>query len=168
LGQLEFGIYNDDHEAASVEQPGITVSMAIKYSNFLGKQVLVTLMKMIGTRAMVLTTATGLTSTKPMMQSPKLTTIFTLSLYPFPELTNLSLPKTKCNFLQHYFINTRYKGTYRYGMHGEWEDGVYPKIQHIPSGRRGSKQLGIGLPDNRWQPRSEMWISRIDMQNRRA
>jgi hypothetical protein len=116
MGQLEVGIYNDDHEAASVEQPGITVSMAIKYSDFLGKQVLVTLMKMIWTRVMVLTTATGLTSTKPMMQSPKLTTIFTLSLYPFPELTNLSLPKTKCNFLQHYFINTRYKGTYQYGM----------------------------------------------------
>jgi len=54
-----------------------------------------------------------------------------------------------------------------YGMlHGEWEGGIYPTIQYLPSGRRGSKQLGIGLPDNRWRPRSEIWVQGLDIMTR--
>jgi hypothetical protein len=51
-----------------------------------------------------------------------------------------------------------------YGMlQDEWEGGVYPAIQMIPSGRRGSKQLRIGLPHNRWRSRSELWVQALDI-----
>lgn len=51
-----------------------------------------------------------------------------------------------------------------YGMlRDEWEGGVYPTIQIIPSGRRGSKQLRIGLPDNIWSPRSKLWVQALDI-----
>jgi hypothetical protein len=61
-----------------------------------------------------------------------------------------------------------------YGMlQDEWEGGIYPTTQAISSGRRGSKQLMIGLPDNIWRPRSELWVQALDIlirlvQNRRG
>jgi hypothetical protein len=56
-----------------------------------------------------------------------------------------------------------------YGMlWDEWEGGVYPTIQMIPSGQRGSKQLRIGLPDNRWRSRSELWVQALDIMIRLA
>ena len=45
----------------------------------------------------------------------------------------------------------------------EWENGLYPTIQAIPSGRRGSRQLEIGLPDPIWRPRSEKWVQALDI-----
>jgi len=54
-----------------------------------------------------------------------------------------------------------------YGMlRGEWENGIYPTIQVIPAGRRGSKQLEIGLPDIIWRPRSETWVRGLDIVNK--
>ena len=51
-----------------------------------------------------------------------------------------------------------------YGMlPEEWEDGLYPTIQVIPTGRRGSKQLEIGLPDTIWRSRSELWVRALDV-----
>jgi hypothetical protein len=53
-----------------------------------------------------------------------------------------------------------------YGMlRGEWEDGIYPTIQVIPAGRRGSKRMEIGLPDIVWRPRSEVWVRALDIMN---
>jgi hypothetical protein len=45
----------------------------------------------------------------------------------------------------------------------EWENGSYPAIQMLPSGRRGSKQLEIGLPNIVWHPRSTMWVRALDI-----
>ncbi len=45
----------------------------------------------------------------------------------------------------------------------EWEYESYPTIQAILSGRRGSKRLEIGLPDNIWRPRSEKWVRALDI-----
>ncbi|KAJ6455394.1 hypothetical protein C8R45DRAFT_1188039, partial [Mycena sanguinolenta] len=39
----------------------------------------------------------------------------------------------------------------------EWEDGVYPSYEILKSGRRGSKQLRVALPDAIWRPRAERW-----------
>ncbi|KAJ7094250.1 hypothetical protein C8R43DRAFT_1092450 [Mycena crocata] len=39
----------------------------------------------------------------------------------------------------------------------EWADRVYPSFEILKSGRRGSKQLRIALPDDIWRPRAEMW-----------
>ncbi|KAJ7137897.1 hypothetical protein C8R44DRAFT_606958, partial [Mycena epipterygia] len=39
----------------------------------------------------------------------------------------------------------------------EWENGVYPSFEILKSGRRGSKQLRVALPDSIWRPRAEMW-----------
>ncbi|KAJ7720708.1 hypothetical protein B0H16DRAFT_1666429 [Mycena metata] len=39
----------------------------------------------------------------------------------------------------------------------EWVDGVYPTFEILKSGRRGTKQLRVALPDSIWRPRAEMW-----------
>jgi len=53
-----------------------------------------------------------------------------------------------------------------YGMlSDEWENGVYPTIQVIPVGHRGSRQLDIGLPDIIWRPRSQVWVRALDIMN---
>jgi len=39
----------------------------------------------------------------------------------------------------------------------EWEDGVYPSVEVIWSGRRGTKELTISLPDFLWRPKAELW-----------
>ncbi|KAJ7092825.1 hypothetical protein B0H15DRAFT_776999, partial [Mycena belliarum] len=39
----------------------------------------------------------------------------------------------------------------------EWENGVYPAFEIIRSGRKGSKELRVALPDSIWRPRAEMW-----------
>ncbi|KAJ6624168.1 hypothetical protein B0H10DRAFT_1785093, partial [Mycena sp. CBHHK59/15] len=39
----------------------------------------------------------------------------------------------------------------------EWEDGVYLTYEILRSGRRGTKELRIALPDSIWRPRAEMW-----------
>ncbi|KAJ7291322.1 hypothetical protein C8J57DRAFT_1044858, partial [Mycena rebaudengoi] len=40
---------------------------------------------------------------------------------------------------------------------GEWEDGVYPSYEILKSGRRGTKQLRVALPDSIWRPHAERW-----------
>ncbi|KAF7335795.1 hypothetical protein MVEN_02235500 [Mycena venus] len=39
----------------------------------------------------------------------------------------------------------------------EWDEEGYPAFEILKSGRRGSKQLRIALPDDIWRPRAEMW-----------
>jgi len=39
----------------------------------------------------------------------------------------------------------------------EWEDGVYPSVEVIRSGRRGTKELTVSLPDFLWRPKAELW-----------
>ncbi|KAJ7734873.1 hypothetical protein B0H16DRAFT_1767027, partial [Mycena metata] len=39
----------------------------------------------------------------------------------------------------------------------EWEDGIYPAFEILESGRKGSKELRVALPDRLWRPRAEQW-----------
>ncbi|KAJ7585596.1 hypothetical protein C8J56DRAFT_788316, partial [Mycena floridula] len=39
----------------------------------------------------------------------------------------------------------------------EWDDGMYPSFEIIESGRKGSKELRVDLPDIVWRPRAGRW-----------
>ncbi|THU94738.1 hypothetical protein K435DRAFT_667877, partial [Dendrothele bispora CBS 962.96] len=53
-----------------------------------------------------------------------------------------------------------------YGMHPEeWEHNVYPSYYTIRSGRKGSQELRVELPDLVWRPRSVMWVQALDVYN---
>ncbi|KAK6981346.1 hypothetical protein R3P38DRAFT_2396312, partial [Favolaschia claudopus] len=39
----------------------------------------------------------------------------------------------------------------------EWEGEMYPAFEIIKSGRKGSKELRVALPDSIWRPRAELW-----------
>ncbi|KAJ7232092.1 hypothetical protein C8J57DRAFT_1091364 [Mycena rebaudengoi] len=39
----------------------------------------------------------------------------------------------------------------------EWENGSYPAYEILKSGRKGSKELRVALPDSIWRPRAEQW-----------
>ncbi|KAJ7588356.1 hypothetical protein C8J56DRAFT_785861, partial [Mycena floridula] len=45
----------------------------------------------------------------------------------------------------------------------EWEDGVYPTYEILHSGRRGTKELRISLPDEIWRPRAVQWVQALDI-----
>ncbi|KAK7029110.1 hypothetical protein R3P38DRAFT_2368283, partial [Favolaschia claudopus] len=38
----------------------------------------------------------------------------------------------------------------------EWEGEIYPAFEIIKSGRKGSKELRVALPDSIWRPRAEL------------
>jgi hypothetical protein len=40
----------------------------------------------------------------------------------------------------------------------EWDEDDYPNFEIIRTGRRGTKQLRISLPDEIWRPRAEQWV----------
>ncbi|KAJ7701590.1 hypothetical protein B0H17DRAFT_901081, partial [Mycena rosella] len=45
-----------------------------------------------------------------------------------------------------------------YGLRqDEWENGTYPAFEIIKSGRKGSKELRVALPDFVWRPLAQMW-----------
>ncbi|KAJ6494116.1 hypothetical protein C8R47DRAFT_1267661 [Mycena vitilis] len=39
----------------------------------------------------------------------------------------------------------------------EWENNTYPAFEILKSGRKGSKELRVALPDSIWRPRAESW-----------
>ncbi|KAJ7599816.1 hypothetical protein C8J56DRAFT_879593 [Mycena floridula] len=45
----------------------------------------------------------------------------------------------------------------------EWEDGEYPSFEILRSGRRGTKELRISLPDTIWRPRAVQWVQALDI-----
>ncbi|KAJ7447553.1 hypothetical protein B0H11DRAFT_1709449, partial [Mycena galericulata] len=46
-----------------------------------------------------------------------------------------------------------------YGMlPEEWENGSYPAFEILKSGRKGSRELRVGLPDSVWRPRAQLWV----------
>lgn len=45
-----------------------------------------------------------------------------------------------------------------YGLlQAEWEAEMYPAFEILRSGRKGSKELRVALPDSVWHPRAELW-----------
>ena len=48
----------------------------------------------------------------------------------------------------------------------EWDDSdSYPSYWFIKSGRRGTRQLKVDLPDEIWHPRGEKWVQALDVYN---
>jgi len=177
LGQLEFGVYDDDCENASIEQlnrhygvhgniiqrlPGQTgaghpanededVDAGVDSENWID----------VDETSEAVAEAGNNVYAEPV---------------PVPENNNPFTSDDElqlfAHLLQHY-QNQAYIPS-GYGMlQDEWEGGIYPTFQVISSGRRGSKQLMIGLPDNIWQPQSELWVQALDIlikleQNRRG
>ncbi|KAJ7620448.1 hypothetical protein FB45DRAFT_754668, partial [Roridomyces roridus] len=46
-----------------------------------------------------------------------------------------------------------------YGMRPEeWDEELYPAYEILKSGRKGSKQLHVALPDSIWRPRAQLWV----------
>lgn len=43
----------------------------------------------------------------------------------------------------------------------EWEDGAYPTIEVIRAGRRGRRELAVGLADEIWRPRAMLWVQAV-------
>lgn len=45
----------------------------------------------------------------------------------------------------------------------EWENEEYPTFEVLRSGRRGTKELRIALPDRIWRPRAVRWVQALDV-----
>lgn len=171
MGQLEFGIYDDDYENASIEQ----------------------LDRYYGVHGNVIQRLPGQTGAgHPADEEDDLNDAGNSDLVDDPEnwidvdeameavakadhnvytepvsVPDNRNPFTSDNKMQQ-FANMLHEyqrqGYILSGMlQGEWEGGVYPTIQAIPSGQRGSKCLMIGLLDNVWCPRSELWVQALDI-----
>jgi hypothetical protein len=51
---------------------------------------------------------------------------------------------------------------YGYGIQpSEWEDGTYPEIEAIKSGRHKRREFEIGLPNSVWFPRAVHWAQAV-------
>ncbi|KAJ6568265.1 hypothetical protein DFH09DRAFT_917831, partial [Mycena vulgaris] len=47
----------------------------------------------------------------------------------------------------------------------EWENGTYPAFEILKSGRKGSKELRVALPDSIWRPRAQYWVRALSVLN---
>ncbi|KDQ51616.1 hypothetical protein JAAARDRAFT_198894 [Jaapia argillacea MUCL 33604] len=45
----------------------------------------------------------------------------------------------------------------------EWDEEGYPAFEVIQSGRRGTKELWVSLPDFLWHPRAVLWAQALDV-----
>lgn len=50
-----------------------------------------------------------------------------------------------------------------YLQEDEWENGTYSEVEALYSGRRGSREIFITLPNSVWRPRAEMWARALDL-----
>lgn len=48
----------------------------------------------------------------------------------------------------------------------EWEDGIYPTIEVIRAGRRGRRDITVGLDDEIWRPRAILWVQAVEVLTR--
>ena len=54
-----------------------------------------------------------------------------------------------------------------YGWHvDEWDEDGYPAVETLRSGRRGRREVEVGLPDNVWRARAGLWIQALDVMTR--
>lgn len=51
-------------------------------------------------------------------------------------------------------------------LEGEWEDGTYTSVETIRSGRRGTKEIVVSLPDFLWRPKAVIWCQALDLLTR--
>lgn len=51
-----------------------------------------------------------------------------------------------------------------YGLlEDEWEEDAYSTIEVINSGRRGRREIVVGLPEHVWRPRAVLWEQALDV-----
>lgn len=48
----------------------------------------------------------------------------------------------------------------------KWEDDGYPTLEVLQTGRRGTQELVVALPDDIWHPRAELWARGLDVMYR--
>lgn len=48
----------------------------------------------------------------------------------------------------------------------EWDNGIYPSIEVIRTGRRGRREITVGLDDEIWRPRAILWVQAVDVLTR--
>ena len=54
-----------------------------------------------------------------------------------------------------------------YNIHpNEWEPEGYPTIEVIRSGRRGRREITVGLADEIWRPRAIRWVQAVNLLTR--
>ncbi|KAL0056669.1 hypothetical protein AAF712_016725 [Marasmius tenuissimus] len=46
---------------------------------------------------------------------------------------------------------------------GEWEDGEYPSYELLRSGKKGTREIRVDLPNHIWRPRAEKWVQALDI-----
>lgn len=51
-------------------------------------------------------------------------------------------------------------------LEDEWGGDGYPTVETIQSGRRGRREITLGLPDSIWRPRAILWIQAVDIMTR--
>ncbi|KAJ7574169.1 hypothetical protein C8J56DRAFT_1126361 [Mycena floridula] len=51
-------------------------------------------------------------------------------------------------------------------LESEWEHEEYPSVEVIRTGKHGTKELGVSLPDGTWQPRSVIWVQALHIMTR--
>ncbi|KAL0573558.1 hypothetical protein V5O48_008391 [Marasmius crinis-equi] len=47
----------------------------------------------------------------------------------------------------------------------EWENGEYPSYELLRSGKKGTRELRVDLPDHIWRPRVERWVKALHTLN---
>lgn len=48
----------------------------------------------------------------------------------------------------------------------EWEEETYPTLEVLRSGRRGGREITVGLPEQVWRSRAELWGRALDVLSR--
>ncbi|KAL0568312.1 hypothetical protein V5O48_013680 [Marasmius crinis-equi] len=47
----------------------------------------------------------------------------------------------------------------------EWENGEYPSYELLRSGKKGTRELRVDMPDHIWRPRAERWVQALHTLN---
>lgn len=45
----------------------------------------------------------------------------------------------------------------------EWEEEHYPTVESIRTGRRGGREIVVGLADDIWRPRATVWVQGLSV-----
>lgn len=48
----------------------------------------------------------------------------------------------------------------------EWDEDGYPTVEILRTGRRGRREIKVGLTDEIWRPRAVLWVQALDVLTR--
>lgn len=84
------------------------------------------------------------------------------SLYPFPDAESENLFHTA---LDHVRQDGIIPAGYNLLPH-ELQEGTYPTAEIIHAGRRGRREITVGLTHELWYPRAVQWVQAVDVLTR--